>query len=163
MSPEAVALVESAIDDIFDRIADGQTLESACAVHNLSRRQLRRYIVANPEAGVAYDRAREAQTEALFDQLQDTIANSSMDPRFQANRIKALTWIIEKRDPAKYGQRASIEHTIRTPDMAAALAIADKNQQELLARRAALALPAKVSVLSPAPETSDAAWAEIIG
>lgn len=147
---------QAALPNILERLADGSTLEAACKAHKLTRQSFRDYITANPEAGLAYDRAREAQTEALIDQLQATINDMKMDPRIQANRIKALTWLIEKRDPARYGQRATMDVNIKLPDLSRALEDSDRREQELLARRAALMLPA---VVRPSDET---VWAELI-
>lgn len=163
LSLELCAQFDAAFEDILQRLADGATLLAACEAHNLNRRSFRRYATAAPERLVAYDRAREAQTEALMDELKEVADSTTIDPRLQANRIKALTWMIEKRDPARYGQKASIEHTIKTPDLALAIASSDKREQALLARRAALALPAQVAVFSPVPTGSDAAWAELLG
>lgn len=163
MSPELHALFASAFEDILHRLADGATLRAACEAHNLNRTSFRTFAIQAPERLVAYDRAREAQTEALMDELKEVADSVTIDPRLQANRIKALTWMIEKRDPARYGQKASIEHTIKTPDLALAIASSDKREQALLARRAALALPGNISVLSPVPAGSDAVWAELLG
>lgn len=162
-SAEMALRFDEALSDILHRLADGSTLANACAAHNLTRQSFRDYITARPDAGLAYDRAREAQTEALMDELIEVMNSTTIDPRLQANKIKALQWLVEKRDPAKYGQKASIEHNIKGGlDLGRALGEADKREQALLARRAAAQLLQAV-ITSPIPVGSDAEWAQLVG
>lgn len=164
ISPELLSRVAAAFPMVMEAVADGRALETAAKAHNLSRAAIRRYMAVSPEARAEFELARTQQTEALMDELMEVQASTTIDPRLQANRIKALTWMIEKRDPQRYGQRSSVDLNVKGQiDLTRALADSDKREQDLLARRAALALPAAVVVNSPVPAESDAVWAELVG
>ena len=86
--------------------------------HGLIYETLRNRIKADPALSEAYDSARAAVTEMLFEKLQDVEARllaGELEAKAGAAIIKSINWRIEKLDPVRYGQRQQID--MRTTDM----------------------------------------------
>lgn len=108
-------------DDIIDAIsttADG--LRKICAENNCSQIDFYRYLNKSDENVKRYARAREAQADILFDDMDNILnemppmlENGGMDRGFiqwQKNRADDVKWKIAKLQPKKYGDK--IETTL---------------------------------------------------
>lgn len=117
-------------DEICERLADGESLRSICdSEHIPNKSTVFRWLAANDAFCDQYTRAREAQADALFDdvlQIADDGRNDWMmrrgedDAGWTANgehiqrsklRIDARKWMAGKLRPKVYGEKQEIEHT----------------------------------------------------
>lgn len=104
--------------DILDCIADGQTIGDVCESKPYSRSAV--YAFRRESAqGVrnAFHDAMRESAQADMDTLRATISNSDLDPRHARNKINGLMWLIEKKDPDKYGQRVRADFNVKTLDL----------------------------------------------
>lgn len=123
-------------DEICERIADGESLRSICgggAMPNKST--VFRWLGANEIFRDQYARAKEAQAEALADEIVD-IADDGQNDWMERNaednagwvangealqrsrlRVDARKWIASKLLPKKYGDRQQVDVTHRFVDM----------------------------------------------
>lgn len=128
-------------DAICEKIADGESLRSICLSPDMpSKTEVFRWLGAAENAAFRdqYARAREAQADALFDEIQDIADDGSNDYTtkerpdgseydvFDAEhvqrsklRIETRKWMAGKLRPKVYGERLAIDaqHTF-SEDMA---------------------------------------------
>jgi hypothetical protein len=117
-------------DAICERIADGESLRDICKGDDMpSRVSFFRWLAKSPELSNQYARAREAQADAIFDEIlsiADDARNDWMerngdgDAGWSANgehiqrsrvRIDARKWMAGKLRPKVYGDKVVNEHT----------------------------------------------------
>lgn len=113
-------------DEICERLADGQSLRSICAdEHTPGRSTVFRWLAANEAFRSQYARAREAQADAIFDEILD-IADDARNDWMARNgidgddagyvlngehvqrmrlRIDARKWMAGKLRPKVYGDK----------------------------------------------------------
>ena len=112
---------------ICEGIADGRSLRSICEAEDMpSKSAVFRWLAANEAFRDQYARAREAQADALFDEIlgiaddgqndtytdedgnvrtnQDVIARSRL-------RVDARKWMAGKLRPKVYGDKIQTEHS----------------------------------------------------
>lgn len=115
-------------DTICERIADGESLRTICSDAQMpNKATVFRWLAGNAALGDQYARAREAQADALVDEMldiADDARNDWMERRgeddagYIANgehiqrsklRIDARKWIAGKMRPKVYGDRIEVE------------------------------------------------------
>jgi hypothetical protein len=138
-----LARIGAAWEDVCARVADGGTLKAALAHHQITRHSAGLYRASNPEARAQLEQAQRECVEALFDELQETIHRTDIDPSIQRTRVNSLQWQIEKRDPDRFGPRTNIDHKVRGAlVLTDILAAADARLAALAHRRAPLIIDA---------------------
>lgn len=114
-------------DIICERIAEGQSLRSICLADDMPAMRTVFNWLAKSEAFVQqYTRARDAQADALADEIVDIADDGSRDYAKDADgrevvdhdhiarsrlRVDARKWIASKLKPKKYGDKLSTELT----------------------------------------------------
>ncbi|PCK86353.1 terminase small subunit protein [Rhizobium sophoriradicis] len=123
----------SLADIICERIADGESLRSICRDEAMpDKATVFRWLASDDDFATKYVRAREAQADALVDEMIDIAddgANDWMEKHnaagettgWQENgealrrsqlRISTRQWIAEKLKPKKYGAKVELEHGV---------------------------------------------------
>lgn len=118
-------------DAICERIADGESLRTICSDGDMPNKATVFRWLAQDESGTLsdqYARAREAQADAIFDEILDIAddgrndwmqRNGDDDDGWQCNgehiqrsrvRIDARKWMAGKMRPKVYGEKVSHEH-----------------------------------------------------
>ncbi len=59
-----------------------------------------------PEWAEQYARARSAGDDAMAEDIQDIADQGELDPQDRKVRIDARKWLLAKRQPKKYGEKA---------------------------------------------------------
>lgn len=144
---------QEAADEICMRIAEGHSLRSICLEDGMPpMRTVLRWLADenNEDFRRQYARAREAQADALFDEILDIAEDGSNDwmerknadgvvigwqengeaLRRSALRVDARKWMAGKLAPKKYSDKQSVEHT--GPD-GGAIQISDEKRAQALA------------------------------
>lgn len=117
-------------DAILDAIADGRSLRSICADDDMpATSTVCKWLTQFPAFAEQYARAREAQADALFDEVLEIADNGrndwmlrhgDEDAGWVANgehlqrsrlRVDARKWMAGKLAPKKYGEKITNEHT----------------------------------------------------
>lgn len=118
-------------DTICERIANGESLRSICANEDMpSQVSVFRWLAARDEFSKQYALAREAQADALFDEMLDIADDGRNDwmatkdddgeSGWRANgehiqrsklRLDARKWMASKLQPKKYGDKITQELT----------------------------------------------------
>jgi len=119
-------------DLICERIADGESLRSICDADEMpAKSTVFKWLAANETFSDQYARAREAQADAVFDDIltiADDARNDWMERfdkdqqslgwvengealRRSALRIDARKWMASKLKPKKYGEKVTQELT----------------------------------------------------
>lgn len=116
-------------DVICERIADGESLRSICADNDMpNKATVFRWLAADKALGDQYARARDAQADALFDEILD-IADDGRNDWMARNgedsegyalngehvqrtrlRIDARKWMAGKLRPKVYGDKLDLTH-----------------------------------------------------
>lgn len=115
---------------ICERLADGESLKAMCEDEDMpSKSTVFKWLSENPTFSDMYARAREAQADALFDDVL-SIADDGRNDWMQRNfgeetrwvengealrrsqlRIDARKWMAGKLRPKKYGDKLDVEHS----------------------------------------------------
>lgn len=121
---------EEMADKICERIANGESLKAICEDEDMpSKATVFKWLSERTEFSDKYVRAREAQADALFDDIL-SIADDGRNDWMQKNfgeetrwvengealrrsqlRIDARKWMASKLLPKKYGDKVQNEHT----------------------------------------------------
>lgn len=107
------------IDDLTEycisQVAEGRTLHDIAAELGVSHAAVWQRCTANAERQRRYWLAREAATDLLESELIE-VAREGARKDAKAARVQAsiLQWIIEKRDPHRYGAQLRLAHS--SPD-----------------------------------------------
>ena len=118
ISRETFAAIESDWIDILDAIADGQTIGDVCETKPYSRSAVYAFRRESPQlVRDSFHDAMKESAQADMDELRRTISNEDLDPRHARNKINGLMWLIEKKDPDKYGQRVRADFNVKTLDL----------------------------------------------
>lgn len=115
---------------ICERIADGESLRTICSQSEMpDKATVFRWLNGNTVFRDQYARAREAQADALFDEILDIAddgrndwmaVNGEDDEGWRANgehmqrsrlRVDARKWMAAKLQPKKYGEKVTQEIT----------------------------------------------------
>lgn len=119
-------------DAICERIADGESLRSICSSDDMpNKATVMRWLASNTEFSDQYARARDAQADAIFDEIIDIADDASNDWMERKNddgdvigwqlngdhvrrsqlRIDSRKWMAGKLRPKKYGDRLDLNHS----------------------------------------------------
>ena len=126
----AGSFTQEMADKICDRLANGESLRAICRDDDMPPTStVCKWLSERPEFVEQYARAREAQADAIFDEILEIADDASNDwmERFgdenagwQANgehiqrsklRIDSRKWMASKLAPKKYGERITNEIT----------------------------------------------------
>lgn len=134
---------ERIADDICERLADGESLRTICAAESMPKRStVFRWLASNQEFRDQYARAREAQADALADEILDIADEAGtmvradkhgtkaddgdgntevvFDPTAVARnrlRVDARKWVAAKLKPKAYGEKQEISATVTTREL----------------------------------------------
>ena len=120
---------QETVDAICERLADGQSLRTICADDSMpSKSTVFKWLAELPEFSDQYARAREAQADALADEIIDIADESDRDTVLKTRpdgsqfeecnsewitrsrlRVDARKWIASKLKPKKYGDKTTVE------------------------------------------------------
>jgi hypothetical protein len=118
ISRETFAAIESDWLDILDAIADGQTIADVVELKPYSRSSVYAFRrESTQDVRNAFHDAVKESAQADMDTLRATISSEDLDPRHARNRINGLMWLIEKKDPDRYGQRVRADFNVKTLDL----------------------------------------------
>lgn len=117
-------------DQICEGIADGRSLRSICNEPGMpNKATVFRWLAGNEAFRDRYARARDAQADAIFDEILDIADDASNDwmerrgeedsgwvvngEHVQRSRIRidARKWMAGKLRPKVYGDKLDVEHT----------------------------------------------------
>lgn len=126
---------QAVADEICERISKGQSLRSICEVPRddfiPASSTVFKWLASTPTFAEQYARAREAQADALFDEILD-IADDSRNDFMERQlgedgptvavvdheniaraklRVDARKWMAGKLRPKVYGEKIDIEHS----------------------------------------------------
>ena len=99
------------VEDICDRIADGESLRTICDDETMpDRRTVLRWLDTHPDFAAKYARAREAQGDAMDEKIL-AVADACTNETAAADRVKILAyqWRAAKLAPKKYGEKVISE------------------------------------------------------
>lgn len=116
--------------EILERISDGQSLRSICVLdHMPARSTVFKWLSENVSFSDQYAHARDAQADALFEDMLQIADDSSSDVKVigedgnerevcntefvQRSRLRVDTrkWMASKLAPKKYGEKVTAVHT----------------------------------------------------
>jgi hypothetical protein len=130
-------MTQEICDAICDGIADGQSLRSICASEEMPNKStVFRWLAADETFRDQYARAREAQADALFDDILDIADDGTNDFMTKKNadgadyealnsehiqrsklRVDARKWMAGKLQPKKYGEKITHANDPENPIM----------------------------------------------
>ena len=107
---------ESVVDEICQRIAEGEGLRAICRDERMpGRRTVLDWLDDEERRGfrTKYARAREAQADTLEEQMAE-VANAATPETVQVAklRIETMRWRASKLAPKKYGDKIEVEQTV---------------------------------------------------
>jgi hypothetical protein len=103
-SPEITAL-------ICERMAKGESLRSICKDEAYPAESTVRLWAISDRDGFSaqYARAREAQIEALSEDILEIADDKTGDPQRDRLRVDSRKWLMSKIAPKKYGDKVGVE------------------------------------------------------
>ena len=135
---EQKELIESAWRELTEALAAGALVKDELSARGISRHSFYAYLAANPAKRAAWDMAREASADALYDEAMD-IARSKVDKEYAQHartHIDTLKWAARIRNPRMYGDKAQLDVNVKTVDLTAI--IRDANARLAAAKQGAL-------------------------
>lgn len=127
---------EKTVEEICDRIADGESLRRICEDKTMpDRRTVLRWLDVHPAFAAKYARAREAQGDAMDEKIL-AVADACTNETAAADRVKILAyqWRAAKLAPKKYGEK--VQQELSGPN-GGPIETKDVSAREVLARRLA--------------------------
>lgn len=130
--PRASEFTQAMGDAICERLSDGESLRSICDGEDMpNKATVFRWLAANEAFRDQYAVAREAQADAMFDDMLDIADDGRNDwmakrndageiiswqengeaLRRSALRIDARKWMAGKLQPKKYGDKVQLDHS----------------------------------------------------
>lgn len=114
---------QAVADEICERIALGNSLRSICRGDDMpSMATVFKWLTQQPSFAEQYTHAREAQADAIVDDILDIADDKSLDPNDRRIRIDSRKWLAGKMRPKKYSDKTLIgsdpdnplpEHTVK--------------------------------------------------
>ena len=120
---------EELADRILERIADGDGLRRICAADDMpARSTVFKWLAERPEFSDRYAHARDAQADALFEDMLDIADDSSHDVKLVGSegeerevcdtefvqrarlRVETRKWMASKLAPKRYGEKLEVDH-----------------------------------------------------
>jgi hypothetical protein len=125
---------EKIIDEICERMIEGEDLVSICkSEHMPSRATLYRWMDGSPDLETRIARAREGLADYDASQIAE-IARTSTKATAEGDRVRlaALQWLAGKRAPKRYGDKIDLQGKLEvtsapTENLMAFLAMAENN------------------------------------
>lgn len=109
-------LTDEVREDILRRLAEGESLRSACAAVGVRHGAWTQAVRADEELASHYARAREdgidSQAEEMHD-LEMSVLSGELDPNAFRAAMDARKWRMARQHPRKYGDKQSIEQTTK--------------------------------------------------
>jgi hypothetical protein len=114
---------------ICERLADGESLRAICADEDMpGRATVFQWLAANESFADQYARARDAQADAIFDEILHIADTPQMGQKSVSKatgleitegdmiehrrlQVEARKWVAGKLRPKKYGDKIQAEHT----------------------------------------------------
>lgn len=101
--------IPSLVEEIFKRIADGESLQAICRdAHMPVASAAWEWVNKTEELRERYARARESQAEKYAAEIVE-IADTCADPNKARLQIDARKWFASKVHPKRYGDRMAVE------------------------------------------------------
>ena len=130
---------EAVANDICERIALGNSLRSICMGDDMPHMStVFKWLGQQPTFAENYTRAREAQADAIVDDILDIADDKSLDPNDRRIRIDTRKWLAGKMRPKKYSDKVLLGSDPDNPLPDATLKIDVTALAEQLRRRATL-------------------------
>lgn len=107
-------------DAICLRLMEGESLRQICASDGMPYMSaVFRWLQANQKFQEQYAHAREAQAEAMADDIRDIAdgVHGSDDVQRDRLRVEARKWLASKLLPKKYGDKLVVDQTVTTKDL----------------------------------------------
>lgn len=118
ISETLVEQIDNVWHDILDRFADGESLKAICEGYGFSRSALFAYRrIRGESASREFNEARRDSADAAIDDMVETISNTGLDAARARNKLNALMWIAEKRNPDDYAQRSRQDINVTKVDL----------------------------------------------
>lgn len=98
-------------DEICDRLIEGQSLRTiAKDEHMPAASTVFKWLASNESFAEQYGRAREAQADAMADEIVDISdgEGTEADPQRDRLRVDARKWVAAKLKPKKYGDKLDV-------------------------------------------------------
>lgn len=115
MTGRPSSFTQEVADAICERLADGESLRAICRSDGMpAMSMVFRWLQAHPSFREQYTDAREAQADALVEDMLDISDTPSGDAKRDRLRVDTRKWIASKMKPKKYGDRT--QHEISGPD-----------------------------------------------
>ena len=130
-------------------MAAGEIMAPHYAAAKVTADQVRVWRMQDPARVAEWDAAREQAADAFADMILETANSSKADSNAARVKIQALQWLAGRRNPRVYGDRQSVDVTVRTIDLTRI--IADANARLSAARQQAIEGEVLRQAL-PAPE-----------
>jgi len=121
---------QETFDEICEQIADGKSLREICQAENMpNKSSVFRWLAKYPVLCDQYARAREAQADAIVDEILSIADDASTDfmerqtdagaswavngEHIQRSRVRidARKWLAGKLRPKVYGEKLDLNHT----------------------------------------------------
>ena len=107
---------EDVASDICERLASGRSLRSICAGDDMpSMTTVFKWLGQQPLFAENYTRAREAQADAIVDDILDIADDKALDPNDRRIRIDARKWLAGKMRPKKYSDKLLLGEDAENP------------------------------------------------
>lgn len=96
---------------ICERLADGESLRAICRDEAMpGRTTVWQWMDRFPEFANQYARAREAQADAMADDIVAIADNAEEDANSRRVRVDARKWVAAKLRPGTYGDKIEATH-----------------------------------------------------
>lgn len=114
--PPVYELNEEMSSRICDRIAAGRSLRSICGDDDCpSMSVVLRWLNESADFRRLYAQAREAQADALVDEMLDIADDKTLDANDRRVRLDARKWLAGKLRPRKYGEKILVGEDADNP------------------------------------------------
>lgn len=121
ISKETTERITAAWPTMCARLAAGDLTRDIYKAAGFSQYVISAYRLAHPGAAKAWQEARQASADALYDEAMDN-ARADVDKELAQHvrtRIDTLKWAARIRNPALYGDKAQLDVNVRTVDLTA--------------------------------------------
>lgn len=112
MSGRLSVYSEELADTICERISSGESLNAICKDEGMpNKATVLRWLGREEHSAFRdqYARAREAQADALFDEMLEIADDSAEDVQRSRLKFDARKWMASKLQPKKYGDRQQVQ------------------------------------------------------
>lgn len=93
----------------LDALRDGATERAAAVLAGIPRSTITSWVKADDDLQAEEDAAREEYLSSRREIVEDIARGAVLDAQQARVRLAASTWLLEKRDPERFGQRTKSE------------------------------------------------------